>query len=358
MLNLTEDGLRIAKKRLSAHPHGNYLWHYASDSLSGLGTLHSGGGMTRTNLIIITTILTATCLLLGGGLSYADSTSLRLAAYYDRKMLLCDQTAYQWIGDDDPRPVAEDVIQVGVGRDASYVLTKAGRLLTWGDDLDEIQEVLDQVVWFAAGRSGVFVARSDETFVYMERPKRWFGEGDLLQSEKVGASVVSASIGDSANYFVASDGTLFVKGLAHRGQYGDGKLEPSDAFIPVARDVVAIKAHTGHAILLKQDGTVMGTGGNKYGPLGRHGIGDKAVSWGPIFHEANAIATGSSHSLAIKQDGTLWQWGRDIGLDPEKAMENVVAAAADQDGSVALLKNGSLWQWERGHQPKQHFQCP
>ena len=229
--------------------------------------------MTRTNLIIITTILTATCLLLGGGLSYADSTSPRLAAYYDRKMLLCDQTAYQWSGDDDPRHVAEDVIQVGVGRDASYVLTKTGRLLTWEDVLDETQEVLNQVTWFAAGRTGVFAARSDGTFVYMARLKSWFGEGDLLQPEKVSASIVSASIGDSADYFVTSDGTLFVKGLAHRGQYGDGKLEPSDVFIPVVREVVAIKAHTGHAILLMQDGTVMGTGGNKYGPLGRHGIG-------------------------------------------------------------------------------------
>jgi alpha-tubulin suppressor-like RCC1 family protein len=314
--------------------------------------------MTKSKLSINTTILTVMCLLLGGSLSYADSTSPRLAAYYDRKMLLCDQTAYQWSGDDDPRPVAKDVIQVGVGSDASYVLTKAGRLLTWGDDLDETQEIFDRVIWFAAGRSGVFAARSDGAFVYTARPKSWFGEGDLVQPEKVGASIVTASIGDSADYFVTSDGTLFVKGLAHRGQYGDGKLEPSDTFIPVASEVVAIKTHTGHAILLKKDGTVMGTGGNIYGPLGRHGIGDKAVSWAPIFHEADAIATGSSHSLAVRRDGTLWHWGRDIGLDPKQVLEDVVAGAADQNGSVALLKDGSLWQWRRGQQPKKHFQCP
>jgi alpha-tubulin suppressor-like RCC1 family protein len=100
----------------------------------------------------------------------------------------------------------------------------------------------------------------------------------LVQLERIDASIAAASIGDSADYFVTKDGTLHVKGLAHRGQYGDGKLEPSDAFIPVAHEVAAIKAHTGHAILLKQDGTVMGTGGNIYGPLGWHGIGDKAIS--------------------------------------------------------------------------------
>jgi len=273
-------------------------------------------------------------------------------------MLLCGQTAYQWRGSDRPQRVADDVTQVGVGRDASYVLTTSGRLLTWGEELDETQEILDQVSWFVAGRTGVFAARTDGTLVYLARPKSWFGPGGLVQPERVGASIVTASIGDSANYFVTSNGTLFVKGLAHRGQYGDGKLAPSEAFVSVASDVVAIKAHTGHAILLKRDGTVMGTGGNIYGPLGRHGIGDKAISWGPIFQDADAIATGSSHSLAIRRDGSLWHWGRDIGLNPEKIMDSVFAAAADQNGSVALLNDNSLWQWKRGQQPKLHFQCP
>lgn len=314
--------------------------------------------MTKSSLNLITTVLATLCLFLGGAPGYADSTSPRLAAYYDLKMLLCDQTAYQWRGSDRPQPAAEDVTQVGVGRDASYVLTTSGRLLTWREELDEKQEILDQVTWFAAGRTGVFAARSDGTLLYLARSKSWFGEGELVQTERVGASIVTASIGDSANYLVTSDGALLVKGFAHRGQYGDGKLEPSEVFVPVASDVVAIKAHTGHAVLLKRDGTVMGTGGNIYGPLGRHGIGDKAISWGSIFQDADAIATGSSHSLAIRRDGSLWHWGRDIGLDPEKIMDKVVAAAADQSGSVALLNDNSLWQWERGQQPRLHFQCP
>jgi hypothetical protein len=108
-------------------------------------------------------------------------------------MLLCDKTAYQWRGDDTPRPVAEDIIQVGVGRDASYVLTSGGRLLTWEDDLDERQEIFDRVVWFAAGRSGVFMTLTDGAFIYMARPKSWFGEGDLVMPVKVSASVMTAN---------------------------------------------------------------------------------------------------------------------------------------------------------------------
>lgn len=194
--------------------------------------------------------------------------------------------------------------------------------------------------------------------MYLARSKNWFSEGELAQPVRVGTSVVAASIGDSANYFITDDGLLFVKGLAHRGQYGDGKLKASDEFIPVASDVVAIKAHPDHAILLKRDGRVMGTGGNIYGPLGQHGIGDKAISWGLILRDAKAIATGSSHSLAIGRNGSLWHWGRDIGLVPKEVLNNVVAAAADQSGSAALLGDNSLWQWGRGQQPKLHFRCP
>ena len=314
--------------------------------------------MAKSNSSLIMILPMVMCIVMGQAPIHADSTSPRLAAYYDLKMLLCHRTAYQWRGGDRPVPVANDVIQVGVGRSASYVLTTTGRLLTWNGESNEKLEILDQVTWFAAGRTGLFVVRSNETLEYVARPKRWFVEGEIAQPVRVGTAVVTASIGDSADYFVTRDGTLFVKGLAHRGQYGDGKLEPSNTFISVAKDVIAIKAHTGHALLLKKDGTVMGTGGNIYGPLGRHGIGDKAISWGKIFQDTVAIATGSSHSLAITRDGSLWHWGHDIGLDPAKVLGNVVAAAADQSGSIALLKDNSLWQWERGQPPKKHFQCP
>ena len=314
--------------------------------------------MTKYSANLTVMALAAICLLLGGPPAHADSSSPRLAAYYDQRMLLCDTTAYQWRGSNAPQPVASDVIQVGVGRDARYVLTTSGRLLTWLDAPTEKKEILNQIIWFAAGRTGVFATRTNGTLEYLARPKSWFGEGKIAQIEKTGISAISASVGDSADYFVRRDGTLFVRGLAHRGQYGDGKLEQSETFISVADDVVAIKAHTGHAILLKADGTVMGTGGNIYGPLGKHGLGDKAISWGEIFKGAKAIATGSSHSLAIGQDNSLWQWGRDIGLVPERILDNVTAAAADQNGSMALKNDNSLWQWARGQPPKQHFQCP
>jgi len=272
-------------------------------------------------------------------------------------MVLCDETAYQWQGHDRPRPVADNIVQVGVGRNVSYGLTNDGRLLGWRDSAESPQVILDRISWFATGRSGIFAIRTDNTLVFLERSDRWFGGGNLAKPVKIAGQIMTASIGDSANYYVTQAGILFVKGLAHRGQYGDGKLQSSTTFISVANNVVSIKAHTGHAILLTKTGTVMGTGGNIYGPLGQHGLGDKATSWGAIFQDATAIATGSSHSLAIQGDGSLWSWGRDISLVPKLVLNDVIAMAADQSGSIALLSDNTLWQWDRGKQPTLHFRC-
>lgn len=288
----------------------------------------------------------------------ADSSSPRLAAYYDRKMMLCGDTAYQWEGTDTPRQVATEIVQVGVGQDLSYVLSRSGNLFGWQDKPADKQKLLEQIKWFAAGDSGIFAIDETDTLWFLLHEDKWFTSRRIGQPEKIANRVRTASIGDSANYYVTHLGDLHVKGLAHRGQYGDGKLATTDRFIPVASEVVAIKSHTGHAILLSGAGVVMGTGGNIFGPLGRHGIGDKATLWGKIFSDAVAIATGSSHSAAIDASRTLWSWGRGINLDPVKVLENVEAVAADRHGTIALKDDGSLWQWDRGQKPRPHFRCP
>ncbi|MGA9469625.1 MAG: hypothetical protein WBV19_04005, partial [Candidatus Macondimonas sp.] len=71
-----------------------------------------------------------------------------------------------------------------------------------------------------------------------------------------------------------------------------------------------MQAYTGHANYLRRDGVVLGTGGNGYGQLSSHDLGDKADRWAPIIDGARAIAIGSYHSLAIRDDASLWGWGR------------------------------------------------
>jgi alpha-tubulin suppressor-like RCC1 family protein len=176
--------------------------------------------------------------------------------------------------------------------------------------------------------------------------------GLSTRPEKISENVIGAAVGDGANYYITTRGDLFVKGKAHRGQYGDGRLQSTEHFIRTMTGVAQITVHTGHAILRKKNGDVLGTGGNIYGPVGHHGLGDKADKWSLITKGARAIATGSSHSLAIRQDGMLIAWGSEYGPEPVPVMAGVTGVAAGSRTTIAIKSDGTLWQWARGKTPR------
>lgn len=274
----------------------------------------------------------------------ADASGAMLASYYERHMALRDGVAFGWVGQGQPQRLRDGVRQVGVARDTSFALLDDGRLLRWGEDPDRATLLMSGVAWFAAGESGWFAADAGQGL--------WYGSGAMPSSRRIADAVVAGCIGDSADYLIRSDGRLYAKGLARRGQYGDGLLKEASDFVPTAADALAVRAHTGHAIYLRRDGVVLGTGGNRFGPLSRHGLGDKADRWGPIFDGARAIATGSRHSLAIRDDASLWGWGEGFGIAPRRLHEGVVATAAGESATLALGADGSLWQWDGGAGPR------
>lgn len=272
----------------------------------------------------------------------ADASGPALASYYDRHMALRGGVAYAWTGRGRPQRQRDGVRQVGVSRDACFALLDDGRLLRWADDPEHADTLMRGVAAFAAGESGWFVIDASR--------RLW--HGGKAAPQPVATGVVAACIGDGADYYIRSEGTLWVKGLAHRGQYGDGRLRASPDYVDTARDALAVRAHTGHAIYLRRDGVVLGTGGNRYGPLSSHGLGDKADRWGPIFDGARDIATGSRHSLAIREDASLWAWGEGYGIDARKLLDQVAAAAAGDTATLALSADGTLWQWDGGGAPR------
>jgi hypothetical protein len=287
---------------------------------------------------------TALALLMPTPAALADSSNHTLASYYERHMALDGDLAYGWVGRGAPQRLRAGVVQVGVSRDAWFALLADGSLLTWADAPDRATTLMRGIKQFAAGASGWFAIDRAGAL--------WHGTGSPAPPRRVAEGVLDACIGDSADYFVARDGRLFVKGLAHRGQYGDGRLATTADFVATASDVVAVKAHTGHAIHLRRDGVVMGTGGNRFGPLSSHGLGDKADRWGRVFDGATAIATGSRHSLAIRADASLWVWGEGFAIEPTRLFEGVTAVAAGDTATIARTADGGLWQWDGGGAPR------
>jgi hypothetical protein len=275
---------------------------------------------------------------------HADASSPGLASYYERHMALdADGLAWAWVGSGAPRRQRGGVRQVGVSRDACFALLDDGRLVTWHGDAASERTLMAGVVAFAAGQSGWFAI--DPTHAL------WHAAAGAAP-QRVAADAAATCIGDSADYFITRGGALHVKGLAHRGQYGDGRLTASETFVATAQDAVAVKAHTGHAIHLRRDGVVMGTGGNRYGPLSSHGLGDKADRWGALFDGATAIATGSRHSAALRADGSLWVWGEGFAIAPRRLMDGVADVAAGDTATIARTQDGALWQWDGGRGPR------
>ena len=309
----------------------------------------------------------------------ADASGRALASYYARhQWLSAGGVAHTWRESGTPQRAIEGVVQVGVSQDAFFALRANGELVRWADAPPQgarMPSVLMRgVAQFAAGQSGWMAidaenglwyrAASGATNVATTRGatdveiSRVATDVEIIrvaadvEPTRVATDVAVACVGDSADYYITRAGALFVKGLAHRGQYGDGRLTATAQFVPTAGDAVAVKAHTGHAIHLKRDGGVYGTGGNRFGPLSAHGLGDKADRWGLIFEGATAIATGSRHSAALRADGSLWAWGEGFAIAPRKILDEAVEVAAGDTATLALTRSGALWQWERGVGPR------
>lgn len=281
----------------------------------------------------------------GVELATADSSSPLLAAYYDRQMAIVDGTVYTWSGNTALTKLSFKAAQVGVGRNTQYVLSTEGVLLGFRNNPQRSVRLMSGVAKFYAGQDGVLAIKKDETL--------WWITGFNGNPRKIAPDVATAAVGDGTSYYITNSGALFVNGRANRGQYGDGRLKTTQQFVQTASETVQISAHTGHAILLKKNGDVMGTGGNIFGPVGKFGLGDKAVRWSRIMSGARAIATGASHSVAIRTDGTLMAWGSEYGPEPVPVMSGVIAVAAGSSTTIALKKDLTLWQWDRGEKPRQ-----
>ncbi len=266
-----------------------------------------------------------------------------LAAFYSRHLALHEGSILEWTDLEPARRIALNAVHVAVARNESYAIDRSGRLLQWSIDSPQPRVFAEHIAHASAGESAVLAVTTDGLLI-----KR--APGASVWTE-VASDVVQGWVGDSSDYYIARDGRLHVSGLAHRGQYGDGLLTAVDGWKHVANDVVHVCAHTGHAVLLKSGGTAEGTGGNRFGPLGHHGFGDKADRWGTIFEDATHIATGARNTLAIRSDGTLWVWGEHVGLDPVHVMDDVSDVACGDHHAIARTRDERLWFWALGAPP-------
>lgn len=268
-----------------------------------------------------------------------------IALYYGLKLALVNGEVFEWRGDAPPRRVMGSATHVAVNAGSGFAIDNRHRALHWVEGSGTVEVLLDSVAFLVTGESSLMAIRCDGSL--------WQRRAGASAWHRIANAASHAWVGDSADYYIDAQGTLFASGKAHRGQYGNGSLIEAPGWVAVAQDAVSVYSHTGHAVYLRRDGSVMGTGGNRFGPLGTHGFGDKAERWGVIFEGASRLGTGASHSMAIRTDGSLWGWGAADGLKPIPLLANVVAAIGGDTETLAMQTDGSVWHWPVGSAPRQ-----
>lgn len=112
-----------------------------------------------------------------------------------------------------------------------------------------------------------------------------------------------------------NDGTLWACGSGGNGTvnniysvFGDGTTSVKTQWQQVLSDVKRVAVGNAHALALKNDGTLWGTGYNTQGQLG-DGTTSHALYWKQLLTEVKQIACGMYHSLVLREDDSLWVAG-------------------------------------------------
>lgn len=150
---------------------------------------------------------------------------------------------------------------------------------------------------------------------------------------------------------------------------GSGGTSPcgrSPAPVPGVDQAVAIGAGFGHALVLREDGSVWTFGDNGYGQLGADTGGEPRLAAGVVEGLTGIIqvAAASDASYALAEGGTVYAWGENdrgqLGRgtaddvahpDPQAVLglEDVVQVAAANTTAFALLADGTVRAWGRNH---------
>jgi alpha-tubulin suppressor-like RCC1 family protein len=174
----------------------------------------------------------------------------------------------------------------------------------------------------------------------------------------VSGGVTAIASGYSHTLFLMSDGSLWATGKNTLGELGDGTFNGTNApEMIVPGGVTAIAAGDEYSLFLMSDGSLWATGRNDFGQLGDGTLRHKVNTPEPIVPSGvTAISAGEMHSLFLMSDGSLWAMGYNVygqlgdgayyistNIPQQILAGNVTAISAGGSHSLFLMSDGSLW---------------
>ncbi|GER29118.1 regulator of chromosome condensation family protein [Striga asiatica] len=235
--------------------------------------------------------------------------------------------------------LGHEIVKVSLGWGHALALSKDGNLFGWG--------------YYSDGRLG----KIGKTF-----------EASPLDSHSIAGKVKSSSC-ENSNVMIEAAEQLVLEAIEKEK---DMPIiwEPTQIEELHDVDVIDVACGLDHSLVLCSDGTLLSSGSNVYGQLGRakDDLGFHAVDMKFSGPRPIRIASGLGHSLAIctnilSEDGTnnvvTWGWNQSFQLGREGS-ENIPLAVAGLDGvgptsvsggrvhSLAVTGKGEVWSWGCG----------
>ena len=176
----------------------------------------------------------------------------------------------------------------------------------------------------------------------------------VMQSNGNPITNISAiSAGHQHTVFLKNDGTVWATGYNNSGQLGIGNVAQQNRAVQVMQsngnpitNISAIAAGYDHTVMLKNDGTVWGTGYNNQGQLGDGSTSNKLRAEqvtdysGFAITNISVIAAGAQHTVFIKNNGTVWATGdNDNGQLGDGSTNDNLRAEQVTDSSTNPITN-------------------
>lgn len=231
------------------------------------------------------------------------------------------------------------IVQISCGWDFSAAVSACGKQFVWGNN---------QYTQLGLSKS----------ITCTGIPSR------LQVSQKLATAFKQVSCGLRHTAMITKEGGLLVAGTGAKGQLGLGDDFDDNNYLSISRvpelnDVISTASGQHHTLALRENGTVLSWGENKFGQLGVDpNVANSFIPLEVFHHEGlTSVFAGWTHSGGLTKNGEVFTWGRnsygqlgserDVPFKPEKipTLNNVSQLSFGSEHNLAITRDSKLYAW-------------